>query len=154
MELDTFKAGMSRFASGVTIITTRDSGGAPAGFTASSFTSLSLDPPLVLFCLDRESYCFDAFYGAENFGVNILSSEQQSLSKRFSRRGGDKFEGLALLETKTGVPLLQGCLVNMECRVTERLPGGDHLIFLGEVQHVEIGEGSPLIFCMGKYHNI
>lgn len=154
MELDTFKAGMGRFATGVTIITTRESGGAPAGFTASSFASLSLNPPLVLFCLDRESYCFDAFYGAENFGVNILSSEQQGLSKRFSRRGGDKFENVALMETHTGVPLLEGCLASMECRITEKLPGGDHLIFLGEVQRVKIGEGSPLIICMGKYHNI
>lgn len=154
MELDTFKASMSRFASGVTIITTRDSEGAPAGFTASSFSSLSLNPPMVLFCLDRESYCFDAFYGAENFGVNILSSKQQSLSKRFSSRGGDKFENVALLETHTGVPLLEGCLASIECRITEKLPGGDHLIFLGEVEHAKIGEGSPLIFCMGKYHNI
>ena len=154
MESDTYKAAMGRFASGVTVITTRDSGGAPSGFTASSFTSLSLNPPLVLFCLDREAYCFDAFYGAQSFGVNILSSEQQAVSNRFAKRGGDKFENVALMETPTGVPLLEGCLASMECRITEKLPGGDHLIFMGEVQRVNIGEGSPLIYYMGKYHNI
>jgi flavin reductase (DIM6/NTAB) family NADH-FMN oxidoreductase RutF len=109
---------------------------------------------LVLFCLDREAYCFDAFYGAQNFGVNILSSEQQAVSNRFAKRGGDKFENVALMETPTGVPLLEGCLASMECRITEKLPGGDHLIFMGEVQRVNIGEGSPLIYYMGKYHNI
>jgi flavin reductase ActVB len=154
MKLDTFKEAMARFGSGVTVITTREYEGAPAGFTASSFSSLSLNPPLVLFCLDREAHCFDAFYGATHFGVNILASGQKDISNRFSQRSGDKFKDIGLLDGTTDVPLIEGSLVNLECRTTEKLPGGDHLIFIGEVEQVHLGEGAPLLFFMGKYHSI
>ena len=110
MELDKFKTAMARFASGVTVITTWENGNLPAGFTASSFSSLSLNPPMVLFCLDREASCFDAFYGAKHFGVNILSSGQQVLSNRFARRGGDKFKDVALIKGSKHAPLIEGAL--------------------------------------------
>lgn len=154
MELETFKEAMGRFGTGVTVITTRDLEGLPAGFTASSFSSLSLDPPMVLFCLGREAQCFDAFYGADNFGVNILSSGQEAISNRFSQRAGDKFKAVPLTDSTTGVPLIKGSLASLECRVTEKLPGGDHLIFLGEVQHIRLSEGAPLLYYMGKYHSV
>jgi 3-hydroxy-9,10-secoandrosta-1,3,5(10)-triene-9,17-dione monooxygenase reductase component len=154
MDLEKFKAGLSRFGSGVTIITTREGDGVPAGFTANSFTSLSLSPPMVLFCLDREATCFDAFYGSTTFGVNILNSEQEEISNRFARRGGNKFQNLTLLNGDTGVPLIAGCLANLECRTTQTIPGGDHLIFLGEVQEVHLGEGNPLFYFKGSYHSL
>lgn len=154
MELDTFKAAMARFGSGVAVITTRECEGAPAGFTANSFSSLSLDPPLVLFCLDREAHCFDAFYGATHFGVNILAAGQKDVSNRFSQRSGDKFKDVELMGGATDIPLIEGSLVNLECRTTEKLPGGDHLIFIGEVERVHLGKGEPLLYYMGKYHSI
>ncbi len=154
MELDSFKAAMARFGSGVTVITTREIEGAPTGFTASSFSSLSLDPPLVLFCLDRVAHCFDAFYGATHFAVNILTTGQEDVANRFAQRGGDKFKDVGLMDGATDSPLIEGSLVSLECRTTEKLPGGDHLIFIGEVEQVHLGEGSPLLYYMGKYHGI
>ncbi len=154
MDLEKFKAGLSRFGSGVAIITTRESNGVPSGFTANSFTSLSLNPPMVLFCLDREAACFDAFYGSTAFGVNILNSEQEEISNRFARRGGNKFQNLTLINGDAGVPLITGCLANLECRTAQTIPGGDHLIFLGEVQEVHLGEGDPLFYFKGSYHSI
>lgn len=154
MDLEKFKAGLSRYGSGVAIITTREGNGVPSGFTANSFTSLSLSPPMVLFCLDREAVCFDAFYGSTAFGVNILNSEQEEISNRFARRGGNKFQNLTLMNGDTGIPLIAGCLANLECRTAQTIPGGDHLIFLGEVQEVHLGEGDPLFYFKGSYHSI
>lgn len=154
MELDTFKTAMTRFGSGVTVITTRENEGEPAGFTASAFSSLSLDPPLVLFCLDREAHCFDAFYGATHFGVNILAAGQEDVSNRFAQRSGNKFKDVGLMHGDTDVPLIEGSLASLECRTTEKLPGGDHLIFIGEVVQVHLGEGTPLLYYLGKYHSI
>lgn len=151
MDDATFKAALSRFASGVTIVTTRSSGGAPAGFTASSFTSLSLDPPMVLFCLARNAACFEAFVDAPEFAVNILSHGQQDISNRFAQREEEKFQGLALREGKGSAPLIAGCLANLVCRTTTTVPGGDHSIFLGEVWEAYVEEGKPLLYHQGKY---
>ena len=154
MDEATFKIALSRFASGVTIITSRDGEGAPVGFTASSFTSLSLDPPMVLFCLARDAACFDAFVGAPAFAVNILGHEQQELSNQFAQRGEDKFAGFAVRDGKNGSPLIEGSLASLECRTTQTVPGGDHLIFLGEVVDIQLAEGRPLLYYQGKYHTL
>ena len=154
MDKTTFRAGLSRFGTGVTIITTRDEQGQPTGFTASSFTSLSLDPPLVLFCLSRDSHCFQAFTANPSFAVNILKDSQQELSARFATQDEAKFSGVAFRAGETGVPLIPECLANLECYTMEIVPGGDHMIFVGEVKEIHLGEGAPLLFYRGEYHSI
>ncbi len=149
-----FKAALSRFATGVTIITTRESSGDPTGFTASSFSSLSLDPPMVLFCLARDASCFAAFSASPTFAINILSHGQQEISTRFAQKGENKFEGLALSEGRNGAPLLEGCLANIECTTVNRVQGGDHLIFVGKVEEVRVADGRPLLFYQGKYGTV
>jgi 3-hydroxy-9,10-secoandrosta-1,3,5(10)-triene-9,17-dione monooxygenase reductase component len=154
MDDATFKAALSRFATGVTIITTREADGSPVGFTASSFTSLSLDPPLVLFCLARNAASFDAFTANPAFAVNILADGQQDISNRFAQRGDDKFAGVATRVGKGGAPLIEGSLAGLECRTTETLPGGDHLIFVGQVEEIHLGEGGPLLYYRGQYETL
>ena len=154
MDAADFKAGLARFGTGVTVITTRDGKGEPAGFTASSFTSLSIDPPMVLFCLANDATCYDAFLEARCFAVNILSDTQQEISNRFASRGEDKFDGLTLRDGTEGMPLIENSLAMLECRTTRTVPGGDHLIFMGEVREIHMGEGRPLLYYMGGYHSI
>ena len=154
MDKTTFRAGLSRFGTGVTIITTRDEQGQPTGFTASSFTSLSLDPPLVLFCLSRNSNCMQAFTDNPFFAVNILKESQQELSARFATQDEAKFSGISIRAGETGVPLIPECLANLECFKKEIVPGGDHMIFVGEVKEIHLGEGAPLLFYRGEYHSI
>ncbi len=149
-----FKAALSRFATGVTIITTRESSGDPTGFTASSLSSLSLDPPMVLFCLARHASCFDAFDASSTFAINILSHGQEELSNRFAQKGENKFEGLAWNEGRNGAPLLEGCLANIECTTVNRVPGGDHQIFVGKVEEARVADGQPLLYYQGKYATI
>ncbi|MCZ6472388.1 MAG: flavin reductase family protein [SAR324 cluster bacterium] len=154
MDIEAFKAALGRFGTGVAVITTRDGEGAPAGFTASSFTSLSLSPPMVLFCLDKAAVSFEVFRAASGFVVNILNHQQQDISNRFASHGEDKFNGVKVRDGAEGLPLIEGCLANLECRTTDKVAGGDHLIFIGEVRQVHLGEGTPLLYYMGKYHGI
>ena len=154
MDHDSFKAALGHFASGVTIITTLDAHGAPTGLTATSFTSLSLHPPLVLFCLAERANCFEDFQRAASFAVNILAHGQDDVSNTFASRGAEKFEGVGYRKGMLGDPLLEGALANMECRITARHPGGDHVIVVGEVQSVEVGDGRPLLYYHGKYHTL
>lgn len=154
MDSSAFKAVMSRWATGVTVITTVGPDGVPAGFTANSFTSLSLVPPLVLFCLGDDSSNLPAFQGADGFAVNILAAEQEALSNRFAARSGDKFADVAYHAGKRGLPLLEGCLASMECRVVQTVRGGDHLVFMGEVEDATYGEGDPLLYFRGNYQHL
>jgi flavin reductase ActVB len=154
MDIKAYKTAMSRWATGVTIITTRAPTGELAGFTASSFSSLSLDPPMVLFCLGEEAVCFPAFQAADGFAVHILAWEQQELSARFAQLGGDKFANLTYREGHRGVPLLEGALACLECRKIQVYAGGDHRVFLGEVETVHVGEGAPLVYYRGEYRSL
>lgn len=154
MNADDFKAALGRFASGVTIITCRDRAGRPTGLTATSFASVSLDPPLVLFCLATSTNCFDAFQASAAFGVNILARDQEQLSNRFASKEEDKFRGAAVYAGSQGSPLLDGALVRMDCVVEDRYPGGDHIIYVGRVKSVDLAEGTPLLYFQGKYHGV
>jgi flavin reductase ActVB len=149
-----FKSALSRWGSGVSVITARASDGAPVGLTATSFASLSLQPPLVLFCLGRDSTRFDAFEAADAFAIHLLTAGQEALSSRFAAKGGDKFAGLAVRESRHGLPLLEDCLAVLECRTHARLPGGDHVIVVGEVERLTLGEGEPLLYFRGRYRRI
>jgi 3-hydroxy-9,10-secoandrosta-1,3,5(10)-triene-9,17-dione monooxygenase reductase component len=144
-----FRAALGRFATGVTIVTTRDAGGAPIGVTANSFNSVSLDPPMVLWSLAKNSNSMQAFSTASHFAVHILAEGQEELSSRFASRGADRFAGL-----ETGaqiVPLLESCAARFVCRTAFQYEGGDHVIFVGEVIEFESAEKAPLLFLGGRY---
>jgi flavin reductase (DIM6/NTAB) family NADH-FMN oxidoreductase RutF len=145
---------MGLFATGVTIITTRDTKGNFYGLTANAFTSLSLSPPLVLICIDRKAETFAHFYDSKCFVVNVLAESQQELSTRFAKSGGDKFAGVAHRRGHLGVPVIEGAIAALECRITETHDAGDHVIHIGEVEHVEINDGRPLLFFRGQYRQI
>ncbi|MCL6502281.1 MAG: flavin reductase family protein [Pirellulales bacterium] len=141
---------MGRFATGVTVVTTRWQDEL-VGLTANAVASLSLDPPLVLVAIDRASQTHAKLVASRCYAVNILSAEQQEISQRFAQRGPKDFTDLNVTTAVTGAPILGGVLGWVDCRVTEILPGGDHDIFIG---HIEAGgwrEGSPLLFFAGKY---
>ena len=141
-----FRAAMSQFASGVTVVATLDGGGVPAGFTASAFSSLSLEPPLVLVCLDRRAECFDAFATCEAMGISILAEGQATIATVFATRGADKFGESPIEKGRvTGMPLVAGALAQVECEMHERFDGGDHLILVGRVVQASAAEERPLL---------
>ena len=149
-----FRRVMGLFATGVTIITTRDRKGNFYGLTANAVTSLSLVPPLVLVCIDRKAETFAHFYDSKTFVVNILAEDQQQVSARFAKSGGDKFTGVPYRLGQLGTPILEGAIGCLECRIVETHEGGDHVIHMGEVEHAESGGGRPLLFFQGQYRQI
>jgi flavin reductase (DIM6/NTAB) family NADH-FMN oxidoreductase RutF len=145
---------MGHFATGVTIITTKDVSGKPFGLTANAFSSLSLDPPLVLICVDKKVDCYACFDQSKVFVVNILSEGQDQLSTRFATKGIEKFEGVAVRPGNLGVPLLEGAVAHIECTLTSAYEGGDHTIYIGEIQSVAASGDRPLLFFKGKYSRL
>jgi len=145
---------MGLFATGVTIITTRDGAGQPFGLTANAVTSLSLDPPLLLICIDKKAETYPHFLDSGCFVVNILAGDQEELSRRFAKSGGDKFAGLPHSRNQAGVPILEGTLAHLECVIVETHEGGDHVIHVGRVEHAEARGGKPLCFFQGKYRHL
>ena len=149
-----FKLAMSHFASGVTVVTT-EVDGTPYGMTVASFASLSLHPPLVLICIEKGVKSHDAIARARKFGVSILGRDQADISGRFAtRKIEDKFEGVAVRRGELGVPLIDGAVTTLECRVHEQLPGGDHSIFVGEVVDAKTSDGAPLVYFRSGYHQL
>lgn len=146
-----FRRTMGMFTTGVTIITARAGDGERIGVTANSFSSVSLDPPLVLWSLAKSARSLDAFTEAEYFAIHILSAGQEDLSNRFASRGEDKFAGLAVADGLGGVPLLADCSARLQCRTAHRYEGGDHIIFVGEVVDLVSSDDTPLVFQAGKY---
>ena len=151
---DLFRRACGRFATGVAIASVMDEKGAPRGLTVSSFTSVSLDPPLILICLGHAVTEIEQFRASIHFGINVLGEEQQALSERFARPGQDRFAGLEWHPGQTGVPLLGGVLATVECAVRQRVTAGDHDIFIGEMVGARIGEGSPLIHHASRYRRL
>ena len=145
---------MGLFATGVSIITTKDASGKPFGLTANAFSSLSLDPPMLLICVDKGVDCYACFDESKVFAVNFLSLAQEELSTRFATKGIEKFEGLSYSVGELGVALLDGALAHFECTVAHAHEGGDHTIYLGEVQRLVTVEGDPLLFYQGKYRSL
>ena len=146
-----FRQALGAFATGVTIVTTRDAAGNDIGLTANSFNSVSLNPPLVLWSLSRKARSHAAFIESEYFAVHILAADQEALSARFATAGADKFESLTFARGAGGVPLLESCAARFVCRRAYRYEGGDHEIFVGEVVAFEHFPKSPLIFQRGRY---
>lgn len=148
-----FRQSMGYFASGVTVVTAEHDGRL-YGMTVSSFASLSLKPPLVLVCVDKTVTTHDAISASGRFVVNILEERQEHLSRRFATRDNDKFVGVAWHTGMLGLPVLEGVLAVIECRLQDTLPGGDHTIFVGEVIDAQIFEGSPLLYYRRGYHEL
>jgi len=145
---------MGLFATGVTVLTTRDRDGRFYGLTANAVSSLSLDPPLVLICVDRKAETFPHFLDSKSFVVNILAAGQQEISTRFAKSGGDKFSDLPYRIGYHGNPVLDGVLGHLECRIVETFEGGDHVIHVGEVLHADAVGGLPLLFFQGRYREV
>lgn len=146
-----FRSALGRFGTGVTVVTTLGTDGTPLGLTVSSFNSVSMAPPLVLWSLDRSSTTLDAFEAATHFAVNVLGADQVEISNRFASREEDKFGDLECLEGAGGAPLLPGCVACFQCRTVHRYDGGDHIIFVGEVEAFERRPGEALLFHDGGY---
>ncbi|HWB87320.1 MAG TPA: flavin reductase family protein [Bryobacteraceae bacterium] len=149
-----FRRACGRFATGVAVASVIDREGTPHGLTVSSFTSVSLQPPLILICLGHEVTIIDLFRSATHFGINVLREEQAVLSERFALKGHDRFDGLEWQRGATGVPLLNGVLATIECTIEQTHTAGDHDIFVGEVMHMQAAEGRPLIHYASQYRRL
>ena len=149
-----FRRALGQFASGVTVVTTRDAKGRSLGLTVTAFSSVSLDPPLVLVCVDHRSEAHVGFRDAGHFGVSVLAEGQEEVSRRFAAGGAAKFTGLELARGKTGVPLIPGALAHLECRVQASHDAGDHRIYVGEVLAAEVRPGRPLLYHDRDYHKL
>ena len=151
-DLRDFRGALGQFATGVTVVTTLAADGRKVGMTANSFTSVSMEPPLVLWCPSKRSPSLTDFEESTHFAINILASDQHVLSRQFATPAIDKFVGAETSEGIAGVPLLDGALATFQCRTVSRHDAGDHVIYVGEVEQYENSGGAPLVFHGGKYH--
>jgi len=151
---DDFRRVLSHFATGVTIVTTRDTDGRPTGLTVSAFCSVSLDPPQILVCVDHKSQSYPSLRDRDHFAVNFLADAHENVSRRFATTRLDKFDGVPHRLTAHGVPLIEGALAQLECRVVSRHVEGDHTILVGLVEEAHNGAGEPLLYFRGKYHRL
>ena len=146
---------LSTFVTGVTVVTTVDRDGRPHGVTANSFNSVSLDPPLVLFSLDRRAFSLWDFLSTGHFAVNILAEDQHELSDRFARTMSDKWSGVEWQTWDHGCPILAHCHANFECSIAYTYAGGDHVIFVGRVERMAYDDARrPLLYYRGAYHRL
>ena len=151
---DQFRQVMGNFATGITVVTTRDAKGNPYGLTVNAFTSVSLDPVLVLVCLDNRVSGLQAFKDSKHFGVSILSEHQEDVSRIFAKKDSERPESI-YFDGKLGLPLLRNSIAVMECETVKVYEGGDHQIFVGRVQHVELLQTDhPLLYFRGKYRTL
>lgn len=149
---DTFRATLGRFATGVTIVTTRDSAGADCGMTVSAFSSVSLRPPLVMVCIGHEASMAPAMAQAEAFAVSILEQRQEPLSRHFADTDALRFEGVGFARGRmTGMALIDDALAWLECRITQRFDVGDHTMVIGEVVEAIPRGDHPLLYYRGGY---
>ena len=150
----TFRSVLGRFASGVTVVTVQDSQHCDHGMTVSAFCSLSLEPPLVLICIEKSASLHGVIAAGETasrFAVNILESKQEDVARRFAEEHPNRFEGVGFTRGATGAPIIEDCLAVIECEVQSRHPAGDHTIVIGAVIGSSTGEGSPLLYYRGGY---
>ncbi|MEO8042227.1 MAG: flavin reductase family protein [Acidobacteriota bacterium] len=151
---DDFRAALSRFPSGITVVTSRTATGDLHGITVSAFSSVSLNPPLVLVCIEKTTGSHMAISDTGLFVVNILAAGQDEMSERFSLPVSDKFEGVSYRPGVGGIPVLDTALVNLECRIENSFDGGDHSIFVAAVEAVSIRDGKPLVYFHGNYRDL
>ena len=149
-----FRSALAQFATGVTVVLTRDAAGAPAGLTVSAFSSVSLDPPLVLACIDVRSEVHDAFRVGGPLGISVLGEDQEDVSRRFAWRGAEKYAGIRLETGPGGAPLVPGAVAQIECAIVAAHRAGDHTIFVGEVRELRTAPGRPLLYHRGGYRRL
>lgn len=142
---------LGAFTTGVTVVTTVDADGKRHGVTANSFSSVSLDPPLILWSQALTSKSFEAFRSSERFVVNIMGHHQIPVSNQFARSGDDKFTGIACQEGLGGVPIIEDCAAHLECTKVAAYPGGDHVVYIGQVERIHRSAHQPLAFAEGRY---
>lgn len=153
-DLREFRDALGRFATGVTIVTATDARGTPVGVTVSSYNSVSLDPPLVLWSLAKTSGSLAAFEQSKAFVIHVLGRDQQDLARHFAKSGGNKFVDLDYGQAHGGVPLLPDCAAHFECETAYQYEGGDHAIFVGRVVKFEKSDTAPLVFHEGKFKEV
>lgn len=149
-----FRRTLGQFATGVTIITTLDTSGEPIGVTASSFNSLSMDPPMILWSLDKRAYSLPAFEHTAHFNVHVLAAHQHEWSNRFAKPGTNKFKGIDVEKGLGGVPILPDYAALFECVTAHHYEGGDHVIIVGEVLRFNRNGKRPLVFHRGQYTGV
>ena len=148
---DEFRAVLGRFPSGVTIVTTKGIDASDQGMTVSAFSSVSLEPPLVLVCIEKTASVYPALIAAPGFAVNILSAKQEQLARRFATNDVDRFEGVGFTRSSSGYAILDDVLGVLECSRFAMHDGGDHTIILGEVEATRVESGTPLLYYRGGY---
>ena len=148
-----FRKAAGQFMTGVSVVTTVDSNGERAGLTANSFTSVSLEPPLILVCIGNDTSTVKAFEAGNGFVVHVLAADQRNVSMQFASKGIDRFEGLEVEEGFNGLPVVVGALAAFECSLANIYKGGDHLIFVGKVEALRLGDGEApaLGYFRGRY---
>ena len=151
---ETFREACAKFATGVAVATVRASDGTPHGLTVSSFTAVSIEPPLILVCIDYACTFLEHFRASTHFGVNVLAEPQRELSVIFAEKPEGRFNGVDWYSSPSGVPLLQNCLTNIECRVSSIIEAGDHAIFLAQVVEAESRDGEPLLYFNRDYRSL
>jgi len=151
-----FRAALGRFASGVTVVTSLDAGGRPNGLTVTAFSSVSLVPPLVLIGIDVANDSGPAIRHTGRFNVHLLAAGHEGWSRRFSERPGgtDPFVGLTLDRDEHGLPHLPGALAFLGCRVVHDIPAGDHVLFVGQVDAIDVSDADPLLYFRGTYRTL
>jgi flavin reductase (DIM6/NTAB) family NADH-FMN oxidoreductase RutF len=143
------------FTTGVTVVTTRAEDGRPVGFTANAFSSVSLDPPLALICVDNRASSLPVLEAAGSFAVNVLHSEQEPVARQFTLKSGDRFAGLDCETWATGAPILPGCMANFECETHHAFDAGDHRVVVGRVLKVRFDpEHEPLVYLQGRFRRV
>ena len=144
-----FRDALGRFATGVTVISSCDQAGRPFGITVNSFSSVSLEPPLILWCLERSTFIADRFLNCRHFAVNVLAATQKDIALRFAATDDNKFNDVQTFAGLNDLPLIHGALAHFECSLEQTYPGGDHAILLGRVERFSKADGNPLIFHRG-----
>lgn len=151
---DEFRHALGRFASGVTVVTTKDAAENLHGITVSAFCSVSLEPPLVLICIDKNTGSHHALDESEAFVVNVLRDDQQHLSDRFASYLPHKFDEIKYRAGINDLPVLEDALANLECRLVNRFDGGDHTIYIGQIERATVRDGEPLLYWHGNYRKL
>jgi len=151
IDRDLFRAVLGRFASGITVVTAQDASGQPHGMTVSAFSSLSLDPPLVLVCVSTDATMAPVIEAATTFAVNVLADSQEAMSRRFAGKVDDRFAGVGYAKGEHGDALLDDALATIQCRIVARHPAGDHVIVVGQVEQASAHDGRPLLYYRGGY---
>jgi flavin reductase (DIM6/NTAB) family NADH-FMN oxidoreductase RutF len=151
---EAFREACAKFATGVAVATVRASDGTPHGLTVSSFTAVSIDPPLILVCIDYACTFIEHFRASTHFGVNVLTESQRELSIIFAEKPEGRFDGVEWYSSESGVPFLRTCLTTIECRVSSIVEAGDHAIFLAQVVEAESWDGIPLLYFNRDYRSL